>query len=167
MTKTIVDKAKSILVGLEIGFDTAKKWSEENYDDYYLYFSNPDYDLRKHSLLIFCVGLGNWESESAFIFLPHDDIDKEKEYIFEDYVRAFLDNREAIKLEFPFLYKAIVHFLKVLDTKNQFVTISRATDTTLFKELNELLQTTTRGYNFEAVLKEVNFPNESELPPYK
>ena len=36
MTKTLIDKAKSILEGIEIGyFDTAKNWNEDNYDDYY------------------------------------------------------------------------------------------------------------------------------------
>jgi hypothetical protein len=33
MKRTLVDKAKSILEGIEIGFfDTAKYWDEDNYD---------------------------------------------------------------------------------------------------------------------------------------
>lgn len=72
MSISAIDKAKGILVGLEIGFDTCKRWSAESYDDYYLYFSHPDYELRKYSLLIFCAGLGNWHSESATIFLEYD-----------------------------------------------------------------------------------------------
>lgn len=167
MTKMIVDKAKRILVGIEIGFDTAKRWRVEDYDEFYLYFSNPDYESRKYSLLIFCMGLGNWDSKSAFIFHQHDDIDQGKEYILENYVRAFLVNREGIKLEFPYLYDAIIHFLNHLNTNNQFKAINRSTDSPLFKQLDEvLLNHSTKGYNFDAILREVNIPNLSELPPY-
>ena len=166
MSLTTIDKAKSILVGLEIGFDTCKRWSAESYDDYYLYFSHEDYELRKYSLLIFCAGLGNWHIDSAHIFFAHDDIDPDKAYIFEDYVRSFLDHKNDIKVEFPNLYDAIIHFLLVLDTENKFESISRSTETPLFKELRDVLQHKACGYNFNALLKEVNIPNMSELPPY-
>jgi len=167
MSRTAIDKAKGILIGLEIGFDTCKRWSPESYDDYYLYFSHPNYELRKYSLLIFCAGLGNWHSDSATIFLAHDDIDPDKAYIFEDYVRSFLDHKEDIKVEFPFLYDAIVYFLHVLDAENKFQSLSRSTETPLFKELCDLLHhADARGYNFNALLKEVNIPNLSELPKY-
>ncbi|MER2172266.1 MAG: hypothetical protein ABS938_16740 [Psychrobacillus psychrodurans] len=44
MTKTLIGKAKSILSKIEIGsFITSKKWTKDNYDDYYQYFSHPDY----------------------------------------------------------------------------------------------------------------------------
>ena len=55
MAKTLVDKAKNILEGMEIGFDTAKNWN----DDYYQYFSHLDFEVRKYSLLVFTADLGN------------------------------------------------------------------------------------------------------------
>lgn len=167
MSIPAIDKAKGILVGLEIGFDTCKRWSAEIFDDYYLNFSHPDYELRKYSLLIFCDGLGNWHSEDSTIFWEYDDIDPDKAYIFEYYVKSFLDNKFEIKLKFPFLYDAIVHFLLVLDADNKFQSISRSTEIPLFKVLGDVLQNTDAcGYNFNALLKEVNIPNLSELPPY-
>lgn len=74
MAKTLVDKAKSILEGIEIGFfDTAKNWDEDNYDEYFKYFSHSDIEVRKYSLLIFAAGLGNWFVGSSIIFHPIEE----------------------------------------------------------------------------------------------
>lgn len=79
MKRTLVDKAKSILEGIEIGFfDTAKYWDEDNYDEYYRYFSHSDIEVRKYSLLIFAAGLGNWVIGSSIIFRPIKDQKKKR-----------------------------------------------------------------------------------------
>jgi hypothetical protein len=55
----------------------------------------------------------------------------------------------------------------LLDAENKFQSLSRSTETLLFKELGDLLQyADASGYNFNALLKEVNIPNLSELTPY-
>lgn len=168
MTKTFVNKAKSILKGIEIGYDTAKNWKNENYDDYYQYFSHPDLEVRKYSLLVFYAGLGNWISSSAFIFNPIEklesgkylNLNQEKIYHFECYVKSFIDNREAIRQEFPILYNAIAGFLLRLDNEKRFEYIFSSVDKQFFIVLRKALDE--RGidgeksrYSFNDLLREV------------
>lgn len=169
MTKTLVDKAKSILEGIEIGFfDTAKNWDVDNYDEYYKYFSHPDFEVRKYSLLVFAAGLGNWYGGSAIIFRPIEERKKEKwfhlfkdkMYYFEDYVMSFIDNREAIKQEFPFLDSVIVSFLIQLDNEKCFEYIFSSVDKQLFVVLRQVLSglEVKHQYNFNDLLREVGLP---------
>ncbi|TKI50585.1 hypothetical protein [Lysinibacillus tabacifolii] len=145
MSKTVLDKAKRIVAGIEVYPGLAKDWSKDNYDNYYLYFSNPDPEIRKYSLLVFFVGLSNWQLGSAFIFRPikelkkDEDFDGNKVYRFEDYVRSFLDNRENIKQEFPYLYDNLVWYLLRLDNQKHFEYIFRSVDKKLFIELRQVL----------------------------
>ena len=174
MTKTLVEKAKSILEGLEYGyFDTAKEWSKDNYDDYYLHFSHPDFEVRKYSLLVFTAGLGNWYSKSAFIFQPIEELKKDPEfqqdavYYFEDYVKSFLENQEAIKQEFPKLYRMIVLYLNKLDNREHFNNVFCSIDKQLFVVLRQVLNDSGFGeeliYNkFHNLLKELGLPNYAE-----
>ncbi|QUG40415.1 hypothetical protein KD050_14080 [Psychrobacillus sp. INOP01] len=170
MTKTLVDKAKSILTGLEIGFDTAKNWNEDNYDDYYQYFSHPDFEVRKYSLLVFAAGLGNWLSSSCFIFPPIEELEsgkylylhQDKIYHFECYVKSFVDNREVIKQEFPLLYTAIVCYLIDLDNEKRF-DIFKSVDKQLFIVLRKVLgDSELEGkryrYSYNGLLREVGLP---------
>ena len=172
MTKTLVDKAKSILEGIEIGFfDTAKNWNEENYDDYYQYFSHSDFEVRKYSLLVFAAGLGNWFMKSSFIFRPIEELERGKHlhwhqdriYQFESYVKSFVDNSEAIKQEFPLLYNAIVCYLLQLDNEKRFEYIVRSVDKQLFIVLRRILtdsglDTEKYQYSFNDLLREVGLP---------
>ncbi|MFJ7733994.1 hypothetical protein ACIQXF_19215 [Lysinibacillus sp. NPDC097231] len=169
MTKTLVDKAKSILEGIEIGFfDTAKNWNVDNYDEYYKYFSHPDFEVRKYSLLIFAAGLGNWHIGSANIFRPIEKKEKwfnsfkDKMYYFEDYVRSFIDNREAIKQEFPILHNAIALYLIRLDNEKRFEYIFSSVDKQLFIVLRQVLIDSglevKHQYNFNDLLREVGLP---------
>ncbi|WP_186673743.1 hypothetical protein [Sporosarcina sp. BP05] len=169
MTKRLVDKAKSILEGIEIGFfDTAKNWDVDNYDEYYKYFSHPDFEVRKYSLLVFAAGLGNWYGGSAVIFHPIEERKKEKRllsykekiYYFEDYVRSFIDNREAIKQEFPFLNSVIVSLLIQLDNEKRFEYIFSSVDKQLFIVLRQSLSglEVKHQYNFNDLLREVGLP---------
>ena len=166
MKRTLVDKAKSILEGIEIGFfDTAKYWDEDNYDEYYRYFSHPDIEVRKYSLLIFAAGLGNWVIGSSIIFRPVKDQKKEKSYNsskdrtynFEDYVRAFIDNRDAIKQEFPILYNSIIDYLIQLDNTEQLNFVEKQ----LYLVLRQVLTDSglkEHKYNFNDLLREVGLP---------
>ncbi|ATP40832.1 hypothetical protein CSE16_12695 [Solibacillus sp. R5-41] len=145
MSKTVLDKAKRIVAGIEVDPGLAKDWSKDNYDNYYLYFSDPDPEIRKYSLLVFFVGLGNWQLGSAYIFRPikelkkYQDFDENKVYRFEDYVQSFLDNRENIKQEFPYLYDDLVWYLLRLDNQKRFEYIFRSVDKQLFIELRQVL----------------------------
>ena len=141
MSKKIVEKAKSILKGIEFDLELAFVWRKDNYDNYYQYFDHPDDEVRKYALLVFAGGLGNWCLESAHIFSPekYDDFDKGKSYYFEDYIQSFLDHQEAIKQEFPLLYSRVVWYLLWLDNKKPFDTIFTATDKQLFIDLRQLL----------------------------
>lgn len=149
MTRTLVEKAKNILEGLEYGyFDLGKEWYPENYDDYYLYFSDPDFEIRKYSLLVFTAGLGNWYHKSAHIFVTTERLKELKNnkifnqdtvYHFEDYIKSFLENSEAIKQEFPELYRIIVQYLIELDKRNRFEDIFCSADKQLFIELRQVL----------------------------
>lgn len=120
MPQKIVDKAKNILKGIQFDFEITFDWDKACYDRYYKYFSHPDVEVRKWSLLIFVGGLGNWRLESARIFSL---VEGEKTYQFEDYVQSFLDNRVAIKQEFPRLYDTIIWYLLWQDIRKPFDTI--------------------------------------------
>ncbi|MGE7840386.1 hypothetical protein ACQKNX_06300 [Lysinibacillus sp. NPDC093712] len=162
MKATLVDKAKSILEGIEIGFfDTAKNWDEDNYDEYYQYFSHPDFEVRKYSLLIFTAGLGNWLMGSSIIFHPNKNqiynSSKDSIYNVEDYIRTFIDYREAIKHEFPILYNVIVNYLIQLNNTEQFSLIEKQ----LYLVLREVLTDSgleVHQYNFNDLLREVGLP---------
>ncbi len=162
MKATLVDKAKKILEGIEIGFfDTAKNWDEDNYDEYYQYFSNPNFEVRKYSLLIFAAGLGNWLMGSSIIFHPNKNqkynSSKDRIYNVEDYVRSYIDHREAIKLEFPILNNVIINYLIQLKNTAQFSLIEKQ----LYLDLREVLTDSgleVHQYNFNDLLREVGFP---------
>jgi hypothetical protein len=120
MTKKLrlVDKAKRILIGVETDFELCFLWDDDFHDTYYRYFSHPDHEIRKYSLLIFAGGLGNWHLQSAYIF--NRDLNRDKEYIFEDYVKSFLVNKETIRKEFPLLYRRLAWYLLRLDNRKPF-----------------------------------------------
>lgn len=170
MAKTLVDKAKSILEGIEIGyFDTAKNWDEDNYDEYYKYFSHQEFEVRKYSLLIFAAGLGNWLMESSFIFVPIEEqqnenqyyLSKNKIYYFENYISSFIDNRKAIEQEFPILYNEITSLLIKLDNQKPFENTFGLVDKQLFILLRKVLTESKlkeQKYNFNDLLREVKLP---------
>ena len=170
MEKTLVEKAQNILDGIEIGFfDTAKRWDKDNYDDYYKYFTHPNFEVRKYALLIFGAGLGNWLIKSSFIFQPIEKgkielgylSDKNEVYNFEDYVRSFIENREAIKQEFPNLYNSIASSLTLLDNENRFESIFTSVDKQLFIKLRKVLadsEPIKHQYRFNDILREVRLP---------
>jgi hypothetical protein len=85
--------------------------------------------VQKYSLLVFTVGLGNWYQKSALIFrtterlkefLKNENFELDTVYHFRDYNKSFLENREAIKQEFPELYRMMVLYLIELDNRNRF-----------------------------------------------
>ncbi|POZ57422.1 hypothetical protein LYSIN_02206 [Lysinibacillus sphaericus] len=145
MTNAVVTKAKCILEGIEVDLDITKNWSNDHFDNYYLYFSHPDIEVQKYSLLVFAAGLGNWYLGSAHIFRPikelkkDPDFNKDKVYHFEKYIKSFLDNRVAIKREFPLLYNCLVWYLLRLDNEKRFEYIFRTVDKQLFITLREVL----------------------------
>lgn len=120
MPKMTVDKAKCILKGIKFDLELAFDWNKDYYDNYYQYFSHPDREVRKWSLLVFVGALGNWHLGSACVFSL---IDGNKTYQFEDYVQSFIDHRVAIKQEFPLLYNRLLWYLLKLDNRKPFDTI--------------------------------------------
>ncbi|WP_301109210.1 hypothetical protein [Sporosarcina sp.] len=170
MSQTIVNKAKSILQGIESDFDLGFNWKDEYFDNYYRYFDDPDAEVRKWSLLIFAGGLGSWSLQSANIFSPDGEgWNEDKEYIFEDYVQAFLTHREAIKKEFPLLYNYLVWVLLYLDKRKPFDSIFTSyisypsyisPNIKLFRELRQVLNSSGIDVNIlpnnhQAIMKEV------------
>lgn len=55
--KTIVEKVRETIEGIEIGyFDTAKPYI---FDEYFKYFDDVDFETRKHAQFLFVCMLGN------------------------------------------------------------------------------------------------------------
>ncbi|CAM3066774.1 hypothetical protein FITA111629_01475 [Filibacter tadaridae] len=160
MSKKIVDKAKHILKGIQFDLELAFDWNKDHYDNYYQYFTHPDNEVRKWSLLIFAGGLGNWHLESAQIFRTikelkkYSEFNKYKAYHFEDYVQSFLDNKDAIKQDFPLLYNQLVWYLLRLDNKKRCEYIFRTVDKQLLIELRQVLS--------ESGIDASKFPNNHE-----
>ena len=166
MSKTVVDKAKRILEGIDFDLELAKNWSEDNYHNYYQYFSHQDLEVRKYSLLVFATALGNWHLESAQIFRSikelkkYPEFNKDKVYHFEDYVQSFLDNKDAIKQDFPLLYNRLVWYLLRLNNKKRCEYIFRTVDKQLLIELRQVLTETgidasVFQNNYNDILREV------------
>ncbi|MEK3994627.1 hypothetical protein MKY29_07710 [Psychrobacillus sp. FSL K6-2365] len=136
-------------MGLPGGADDYKtiehggEWADVNYDDYYLYFTHPNVEYRKYSLLIFMSALAHWHSKAANVFVPikirKKDYYPAKVYNFEDYVRSFLDNQEAIKREFPLFNEIILIYLIGLSDRNNFENVFREFDKQILVELREVL----------------------------
>ncbi|MEZ7173510.1 hypothetical protein [Sporosarcina sp. OR05] len=166
MQGEIVANAKQILKGVQYDFELAFDWDEAYYEPYYKYFSHPDIEVRKYSLLIFVGGLGNWRLESGHIFKSTEEMnkinpdEKQYKYCFEDYIRSFLKYKESIKQEFPLLYSRILWYLLWLDNRRPFDSIFTSVDSQLFAELRYTL--TASGVdaskfqeNFLAIIEEV------------
>lgn len=134
VAEQIIEKAQQILDGLYEGhFETGKDWYPETYENYYLYFSDPDYETRKLSILVFAAAIGNSRRGVAVILqsdrtiadttAPEYEGNFRFAYSFEKYLNAFLEHKEAIKKEFPLLYKVILAELKLWHDEKSFFTI--------------------------------------------
>ncbi|WP_301107246.1 hypothetical protein [Sporosarcina sp.] len=169
MSSIIVQKAKSIVEGLEYGaFITSKGWESRDFEYYFKYFSSSDEEVRKYSLLVFAAGLGNWRGKSAFIFQPVEELRKDQlfdpdaYYYFPDYIDSFLTNREGIESDYPGLYRMIILFLIELDNRESFGIIFPEGE--LFKRLREVLDSSNvEGgliYDgFQKLLYDMELPN--------
>lgn len=170
MNDRIIKNAREILKGIEIGFfDTAKPWNEENYEEYFRHFNDPNPEVRKYALLIFGAALGNWQMKSAFVFPRATDPDPQfrnmnerKIYRFENYIQAFLENKEAIQKEFPTLYKSIIINLILLDQEvpfeNDFPGMNSKSLADLRKTIGQSGFTGQSQFSFNQILREVGIP---------
>ncbi|GKW46919.1 hypothetical protein [Planococcus sp. NCCP-2050] len=172
MSGQIVQKAIQILEGLEQGhFETAKDWSPSTKDDFYLYFSDSDYETRKMALLVFAAAVGNTRRGVARVMHSDNVIIESKTsvyndkssyaYSFENYLNAFLMNKESIETEFPLLYKVILAELKLWHDKESFYTRFADVDKTLLDKVVELIKDThvhNSDLNLDPALAEVQWP---------
>lgn len=168
MAEQVIKKAKQILEGLRDGhFETAKDWSPDTKEDYYLYFNDPDYETRKLAILVFAAAVGNSRRGVARIILSDKKIADSKTsgfedksrfaYSFEKYLTAFLDNQEAIQKEFPLLHKVILAELKLWhDEKSFFIIFSDVEKELLEKIIGEIKDVHVRNsdLNLNPMLKE-------------
>lgn len=148
MSLTPIEKAKKVLRGIEEGdflFDMNAQWRNDYYDEYFKYFNHPDPELRKRSLLIFMSGLGATWQGSGTLFAPlkereeYEYSDETKVYLFEDYIKSFLENGESIKKDYPLLYEELIRFLIKLDIKKRFEDSFVEIDKEIFVELRKVL----------------------------
>ncbi|QPQ30997.1 hypothetical protein [Lysinibacillus sp. JNUCC 51] len=141
--KTVVQKVKEAISGIEIGyFDTAKGFI---FDEYFKYFNDDDKETRKHALLLFTTMLGNWYSKSAVVFKPEieclkyeDEIDTDF-YDFESYLSSLLDCYQNIEKEFPYMFERIVRYLTLIE-KDEGLSFEEwfpEINSDIFKELRE------------------------------
>ncbi len=98
---------------------------------------------------------------SSIIFHPNKNqkynSSKDRIYNVEDYVRSFIDHREAIKLEFPILNNVIINYLIQLNNTAQFSLVEKQ----LYLVLIEVLTDSgleEHKYNFNDLLREVGLP---------
>ena len=170
MSLTPIEKAKKILRGIEEGnfsFDMHAQWRYDYYDEYFKYFNHPDSELRKRSLFIFMSGLGDTWLGSTLIFIPlkekeeYEYIDETKVYLFEDYIKSFLENRESIKKDYPLLYENLIRYLIKIDNQKRFEDSFVEVDKELFVELRKVLDEYAdldEFGNYNEILKECGFP---------
>ncbi|MEK5208283.1 hypothetical protein [Psychrobacillus sp. FSL H8-0510] len=171
MSLTPIEKAKKVLPGIEVGnfcFDFNGQWQGDYYDEYFKYFNHPDPELRKYSLLIFMSGLGDTWLGSTSVFTPLKEREKyeypepNKAYIFEDYIKSFLENRESIKKDYPLLYENLIRYLIKLDIKKRFEDSFLEVDKELFVELRKVLDEYDDSHlstdDHNGILRECGFP---------
>lgn len=122
--KSIVEKVSDGLKNLSIGgFHTCEA---SEYDDYYLYFNDPEFETRKSALAEFTVMLGNWHSKCSFPFTPQHErkydgyfAPYEPSHELNNYVEAFVLHHEQIKQDFPIMFKYIIRFLLEIEEEYQ------------------------------------------------
>lgn len=179
MEERVVRKAKQILEGLRDGhFETAKDWSPDTKEDYYLYFNDPDYETRKLAILVFAAAVGNSRRGVARIILSDKKIADSKTsgsedksrfaYSFEKYLNAFLDHKETIKKEFPLLYKVILAELKMWHDETSFFILFSDVDIELLERIIDVIKDVhvrNSDLNLDPMLKEeIKWP-ASPPPP--
>jgi len=160
LNNIVINKAKLILDDITYGLDLAKNWHSNYFEYFYKYFSDADKETRKYALLIFAAGLGNWLSGSAAIFLSCE-IESENNFIFEDYIKSFLQNRQNLAMDFPELYNHIMIVLFDLAELDKFdlITLSDEIRADLTNLLLETDKNSLKYYNYPSVLNEVGFRN--------
>lgn len=152
--QSIVEKVSNGLKYVSIGgFHTCEA---SEYDDYYLYFNDPDFDTRKSALAEFTVMLGNWHSKCSFPFTPQHDrkydgyfAPNEPSHELNNYVEAFVLHHEQIKQDFPIMFKYIVRFLLQIEEEYQIP--------------YELKFPEVEGELFITLRKEVLIPNQNSF----
>lgn len=138
--KTIVEKVRETIEGIEIGyFDTAKPYI---FDEYFKYFDDVDFETRKHALFLFVCMLGNWYSKATFVFKPESERLKygaSTYYDFERYLTALLQHYSKIERDFPFMFEFIVVYLILIEQQKgvSYEDWFPEIDATLFQELKE------------------------------
>lgn len=139
--KTIVEKVKETIEGIEIGyFDTAKPYI---FDEYFKYFDDADYETRKHALFLFVCMLGNWYSKATFVFKPASERLKygasTTYYDFERYLTALLQHYSKIERDFPYMFEFIVLYLILIEQQRgvSYEEWFPEIEATLFQELRE------------------------------
>lgn len=171
MEERVVRKAKQILEGLRDGhFETAKDWSPDTKEDYFLYFNDPDDETRKLAILVFAATVGNSRRGVARILHSDKKIADSKTsgsedksryaYSFEKYLNAFLNNKEAIKNEFPALYKVILAELKLWhEDTSFFILFSDVNKALLDQVVEEIKDVHVRNanLNLDPMLKEIGW----------
>lgn len=145
---------------MHYGVDMARDWSMDNYDEYYLYFNNPNKELRIASILVFLAAVYNWEMRSGFPFHQKqgDMKFKERDYFDLDlYLHSFLDNYDAIKEEIPAVHYIIMYNLKEIIRANVFMNYLDPSNADLEKKLLKRLEgfDTWKRFYYHDVLDEV------------
>lgn len=142
--KKIVEKVTKGLENVGLGyFDTGESCE---YDEYYLYFNDPDIETRKCALAVFTVMLGNWQSDCSFAFIPQHErkyiggySPNEPSHELNNYVKAFVRHHEQIEQDFPVMYEYIIRFLIQIEEKHKYSyeVWFPEVDAELFKKLRE------------------------------
>ncbi len=170
--KSIVEKVTVGLENVGLGYFHTGEGSE--YDDYYLYFNDPDFETRKCALAEFTVMLGNWHEKCSFAFNPQHErkfiggySPNEPSHELNNYVEAFVGHHEQIEKNFPVMYEYIIRFLIQIEDnlKYSYEVWFPEVDAELFKRLREsILMPKRRVVDNPTDIK--YFLKEAEIPPF-
>jgi len=105
---------------------------------YYLHFNDENHKYRDGSLLAFYGLLKEWQDQSGFPFFQGEYEDSR--HHFEHYINAFIKHTPLIKINYPNLYKMIIHILSALDSRDHFEEMFPFIDIQLINTLRQQLQ---------------------------
>jgi len=119
----INDKLHSIYEQVnDVGIGINVNWGgSELRCNYYDYFNDPNVKIRAGALFAFNYMLMGWFEQSSFPFTP--DTGKTFEdgcYRLEDFLQVFLEYKNEIEVEFPFLFASISYYLYEIDKVKEF-----------------------------------------------
>ena len=123
----IIEKVKSGLNGIEIGYFHTGIGCNIGKAAYYKYFDDPYIETRRYAIAAFTIYLGDSYTGCAHHFIN-------RESYLAEYIKAFIEHHQQIEKDFPSMFECIIQFLSRNEEGN-----NRLYENATFRKMEEKL----------------------------